>query len=304
MPETGANPLITALKRNSLDDGPGIRTTVFFKGCPLSCRWCQNPEAKSALQQIVYEAGNCVGCLECTRSCGSRAIFIKSDGTYPVDRQKCTLCGQCVKACRTGALSFAGTAYGADQLCQKLLKDIVFFKNSGGGVTFSGGEPTLHLEYLSVLSQKLKENGIHLCIETSGFYDNERFERELLPFLDLVYFDIKIIDREKHKKYCGLYNDSILRNFETLFRSKKVKVLPRVPLVPGITAERENLIAIRDFFQSCGAVEIGLLPYNPLWLSKLPGIGATAEYSRAEWMTSAEKNEVKEIFKGFSFRNF
>ena len=302
MPEAGKNPLVTALKRNSLDDGPGIRTTVFFKGCPLSCVWCQNPEAKSASQQIVHEAGNCAGCLECTRSCGNSAISIK--GAYPVDRQKCSLCGQCVNACRSGALSFAGTALDTDELVKKLLRDAVFYKNSNGGVTFSGGEPALHLEYLSALAKKLKESGIHLCIETSGFYDNERFEKQLLPFLDLVYFDIKIIDREKHKKYCGVYNDAILLNFETLFSGKKVKVLPRVPLVPGITTERDNLTAIRDFFQSCGVEEIALLPYNPLWLSKLPGLGAAAEYDRSDWMTRSEKDDVKEVFKDFRFRNF
>ena len=304
MTEAESKILITALKRNSLDDGPGIRTTVFFKGCPLSCVWCQNPEAKSAMQQIVYERENCVGCLECKHSCSSDSISVRPDSAYPIDRQKCNLCGLCVNSCRSKALTFAGTAYEVDELVKKLLRDAVFFKNSNGGVTFSGGEPALHLEYLSALAKKLKESGIHLCIETSGFYDNEKFERELLPFLDLVYFDIKIFDREKHKKYCGVYNDTILRNFETLFSAKKVKVLPRIPLVPGITTERDNLISIREFFKNCGVEEIGLLPYNPLWLSKLPGIGTTAEYHHTEWMKGTEKDEVKEIFREFSFRGF
>jgi len=299
-----ARPLVSALKRNSLDDGPGIRTTVFFKGCPLSCVWCQNPEAVSASQQLIYDRENCTGCTRCMEACAARAVCIRPDGAYPVDRQKCRLCGFCVKACPAQALRFAGTFYESETLCQKLLRDRVFFKNSNGGVTFSGGEPTLHLEYLSVLARELKENGIHLCLETSGFYEREQFEKELLPFLDLVYFDIKIYDREKHKKYCGVYNDVILRNFEKLFNSKKVKVLPRIPLVPDITSSSENLIAIRDFLKTCGVKEIGLLPYNPLWLSKLAGLGGTARYSRTEWMTIGEKDEVKEVFKDFSFRNF
>ena len=147
-------------------------------------------------------------------------------------------------------------------------------------------------------------NGIHLCIETCGFYDTEQFETKLLPFLDLVYFDIKIIDRENHKKYCGVHNDAILRNFEALFGKNKVEVLPRVPLVPGITAAKDNLSAIREFFGRLGVKEIALLPYNPLWLSKLSSIGADAEYNRAEWMSGGEKDEIKEIFKDFSFRNF
>ena len=304
MAEAGADVLITALKRNSLDDGPGIRTTVFFKGCPLSCVWCQNPEAKSPLQQIAWEAENCAGCLCCMQACAGKAINIQSGGAYPIEKQKCDLCGACVSACKTQALRYAGTVYQTERLVQLLLKDRVFYKNSGGGVTFSGGEPTLHLKYLSHLAQELKKNDINLCIETCGYFNYELFEKELLPFLDLIYFDIKILDRETHKKYCGVYNDVILQNFEALFRGKKIKILPRIPLIPDITATRENLSAIRDFFYKCGVEEIGLLPYNPLWLSKLSSIGAAAGYSRAEWMQAGDKDEIKEIFKEFKFRNF
>jgi pyruvate formate lyase activating enzyme len=236
--------------------------------------------------------------------CGQKTITISRERGYPVDPKKCRACGQCAGACKFRALRFAGNSYTTGELCKKLLKDRVFYKNSGGGVTFSGGEPTANPDYLSELAAKLKEHEIHLCLETSGFYNRDIFEQKLLPCLDLVYFDIKILDRETHKKYCGVYNDVILDNFSALFSSGKVKVLPRIPLVPGITAVRENLIAIRSFFQKCGVREIGLLPYNPLWLSKLSGIGAKAEYSRSEWMESGEKNEIKDIFRDFSFRDF
>ena len=296
--------LITSLKRNSLDDGPGIRTTVFFKGCLLSCVWCQNPETKSPFQQIVYEAADCIGCSRCMQICSSGAVKIQPGGSYPVDKKKCKLCGECIGVCQPHALRFAGTEYTVEELCQKLLKDEVFYKNSNGGVTFSGGEPTLHMAYLSELAAKLKENGIHLCLETCGFYDSECFEKKLLPFLDLVYFDIKIFDSENHRKFCGVNNENILHNFEVLFRGKKTAVLPRVPLIPGITTGRNNLLAIRNFFQYCGVKEIGLLPYNPLWQSKLASINVSPEYKRSEWMTSEEKDEVKEIFKDFSFRDF
>ena len=307
--------LITALKRNSLDDGPGIRTTVFFKGCPLSCTWCQNPETKSALQQIVYEREHCTGCSSCMRSCGEAAISIHEDGSYPIDRQKCGLtnkplafgeqpCDRCVSACPSQALHFGGTAYTTDELCRKLLKDAVFYRNSNGGVTLSGGEPTLHLHYAGELAGKLKKNGIHICLQTCGLYNRALFEQKLLPFLDLVHFDIKLFDNTMHQKYCGVSNETILQNLESLFQGKKVQVLPRIPLVPGITAERENLIEIKGFLYAYGVQEIGLLPYNPLWLSKLPGIGARAEYDRTEWMTVSEKDEIKEIFRDFSFRDF
>ena len=310
MPKAESIPLITTLKRNSLDDGPGIRTTVFFKGCPLSCVWCQNPEALSASQEIVYESKNCTGCSRCMQACGNQAVCLRPDGAYPIDKQKCRLykggppCGQCVGACGEQALRFSGTAYEADELVKKILIDAAFFKNSNGGVTFSGGEPGLYIEYLSVLAQKLKENGIHLCIQTCGLFDDERFEKKLLPYLDLIFFDIKIFDREAHKKYCGVYNDAILRNFETLFNKRKVEILPRIPLVPGITTDKNNLTAIRDFFNKCGVKKIGLLPYNPLWLSKLFSIGVNSGYNHAEWMKNDEKDEIKEVFKDFEFRDF
>ena len=311
----GSNILITSLKRNSLDDGPGIRTTVFFKGCLLSCVWCQNPETKSPFQQIAYDAADCVGCAQCVQACSNKAVSIHQDGRYPVDRKKCRLtrgeqptgeqlCGQCISACESHALRFAGTAYTVDELCGKLLKDEVFYRNSNGGVTFSGGEPTLHMAFLSELARKLKENNIHLCIETCGFYDGECFEKDILPYLDLVYFDIKIFNNENHRKYCGVNNDNILHNFEALFRSKKAEVLPRIPLIPGITTSRDNLFSIRSFLKHCGVKEIGLLPYNPMWLSKLPSINAASDYNHAEWMTGREKDEVKEIFRDFTFRDF
>jgi len=297
-------PLVADFKRNSLDDGPGIRTVVFMKGCPLSCVWCQNPETKSPRQQIVYEADKCMGCRQCMNACMNGAIEIKEDGSYPVDQEICQLCGKCIHACLAQALHFAGTAYSPAQLYEKLIRDEVFYKNSHGGVTFSGGEPTMHLSYLADVAQKLKERNIHICLETCGFYNRERFETELLPFIDLVYFDIKIYDRDQHKRYCGVYNDIILENFAALFSSNKVKVLPRIPLIPGITMEEGNLLAIRNFFRDCRVKEIGLLPYNPLWLSKPQTIGMNRQYDRSEWLKKEESDIIKDIFREFSFKDF
>jgi pyruvate formate lyase activating enzyme len=297
-------PLVADLKRNSLDDGPGIRTVVFMKGCPLSCVWCQNPETKSSQQQIVYEADKCIGCGECMNACMKGAMEIKEDGSYPVDQEICQLCGKCIDACLAQALHFAGTAYSPEQLYKKLIRDEVFYKNSHGGVTFSGGEPTLHMSYLAEVAQKLKERNILICLETCGFYNRERFNRELLPLIDLVYFDIKIHDRDRHIKYCGVYNDIILENFAALYSSNKVKVLPRIPLIPGITMEESNLLAISDFLRNCRVKEIGLLPYNPLWLSKPQTIGMDREYEQSEWLKKEEKEIIKNIFREFSFKDF
>jgi pyruvate formate lyase activating enzyme len=298
------SPLIVDLKRNSLDDGPGIRTTIFFKGCPLSCVWCQNPETKLPSQQVMYEADKCVGCQECMKACSQSAIHISLDGAYPIDVEKCQLCGNCVRACLSKALQFAGEAYDLDDLCKKLMRDAVFFKNSNGGVTFSGGEATLHLDYVSQLARKLKENQIHLCLETCGLYHRERFDLELLPYLDLVYFDIKLFDGEKHRKFCGVPNDIILNNFKALIQDGRVAVLPRIPLIPGYTDDDENLESIRDFFKECGIKEIGLLPYNPLWLSKSRSLGVEPEKSFQDNRIKLDTRRIKKIFEDFSYRDF
>jgi pyruvate formate lyase activating enzyme len=237
-------------------------------------------------------------------ACAASALRLKPDGSYPVDRGACKLCGACVCACPSGALRFVGTAYDVEALCKKLLRDEPFYRNSGGGVTFSGGEPTLHSDYVSALAKLLKKNGIHICIETCGLYERRRFEETLLPYIDLICFDIKLYDREKHRRYCGVPNDTIIENFKALCKNGAVALLPRIPLVPGITADEENLKEIRSFLRECDVKELGLLPYNPLWLSKLKSIGVEPEYGFDKWMRAEEKERVKEIFKGFVFRDF
>jgi len=296
--------LVADIKRNALDDGPGIRTTLFSKGCHLSCVWCQNPETKSPKQELLYDSKSCIGCGNCMKACEQAAIAIQSDGVYPVDKLSCILCGKCVSACPVQAIRFAGRHYEVDELCNKLLQDAIFFKHSGGGVTFSGGEPTFHLDFISIVAANLKQRGTHLCLETCGLYNHENFKAKLLPFLDLVYFDIKIFDGDKHKKYCGVPNAGILENFKLLIKEASVNVLPRIPLIPDITTDTENLLAIKNFLQDCGINKVGLLPYNPLWLSKPSNTKETALYTRNEWMSKEEREAIKEIFKGFVFRNF
>jgi pyruvate formate lyase activating enzyme len=295
-------PLIADLKRNSLDDGPGIRTTVFFKGCPLSCVWCQNPEAKSFERQLMYERSSCLRCGECVAVCPQNAIDFQRDG-YPVDTTSCVLCGQCIRVCPSEALRFVGSSYSVEELCAKLLKDEVFFKNSGGGVTLSGGEATARIDYVAELAKALKMRGVHICLETGGFYDGGMFKNKLLPFLDLIYFDIKIFDRAAHIQYCGAPNDVILENFKNLIH-EGIPILPRIPLIPGITSKPENLEAIRIFLKSCGVTEIGLLPYNPLWLSKPETLGIVPDYTCSTWMTQEERKNIQEIFSDFSFKPF
>ncbi len=295
--------LIADIKRNSLDDGPGIRTLVFFKGCPLDCVWCQNPETKSPRQEIVYRAEKCLGCGECRKACKEGAIDLSSGG-YPVDKSRCTVCGACVKACPEEALEFAGRVYDEEELTKLLTKDAVFYRNTGGGVTLSGGEPGMHPAYLRRLLPLLKERGINVCMETCGQYDRQSFEEYILQFLDLVYFDLKLFDAGEHERFCGIGNRAILANFEALLADESVDILPRIPLVPGVTATDENLSAIRDYLSGLSIHKVELLPYNPLWLSKLDALGVKSGYERRTWMDAGEKGHVRNIFDGFEINAF
>ena len=295
-------PYIVEIKRNSLDDGPGIRTVIFFKGCPLSCVWCQNPETKSPNQEFIYEQEKCTECRDCIDNCKYDCIDLDLD--YPIKKENCTYCGECIKICQASALKFAGYQYELSKLLEIILKDRPFFQNSGGGVTFSGGEPTMHMTYLHNLLIQLKNENIHTCLETCGYYNKEKFEKLLLPYLDLIYFDLKLFDPQKHQAYCKRSNKVILRNFKGLVKNEEMEVLPRIPLIPDITATEDNLKEWAKYLNDLGIKKIGLLPYNPLWTSKMKTLGKKEQYGRSEWMSKKEKQLVKKIFHEFEYRDF
>lgn len=296
------NPLIVSIKRNALDDGPGIRTVIFFKGCPLSCVWCQNPENVSITQEISFDKSACIGCKQCLAICNLNAIDFSDPNR--IKRHICNLCGKCIQACPTNALAFVGLEYSIQQLVEILLQDRIFYKNSGGGVTLSGGEPTIHLKFLSELLNELKRESIHITLETCGFYDQEKFDELILPNLDLIYFDLKFFNPQLHERYCKRPNVKIFRNFEHLIQQKRVEVLPRIPLIPNITATTENLQYLAQYLRDLNISKIGLLPYNPLWLSKVEKIGMTPEYNYEKWLEKDEKERIKQIFSDFSFEDF
>ena len=302
--ESKLKTLILEIKGNSLDDGPGIRTVVFFKGCPLSCIWCHNPESKSSDAELSFDRNECVGCGACESACPEEAI----DRTrpYPVNRGKCTLCFRCCDVCPSQALSPVGSAMTAQQIITIIERDIPFYNTSGGGVTLSGGEPALYMDFVSHLLRPLKDRKIHTIIETCGFFNNRRFMDLVYPYLDAVYMDLKLFDREDHRRYCGVPNDAILDNFRNLhelYLNGGIEVLPRIPLVPGITATGENLRDLVGFLKNCNASRVALLPYNPLWPAKSDKIGAGNAMPSGEcmkgWMPAAEVKRCEAIFDGF-----
>ena len=296
-------PLILEIKGNSLDDGPGIRSVVFFKGCPLDCSWCHNPESKRTVAEMSYDPAECVGCDACLDACGRGAL--SRDGAHFIDRDRCDMCLECVEACPSGALSRVGKPMSVQEVAAEIEKDLPFFRTSGGGATMSGGEPTMFPSFLARLVGRLEEGGVGSIVETCGYYDAGAFERELLPLLDAVYFDLKIMDDEVHRRECGVSNERILENFERLGREcarRGTELLPRVPLIPGVTATPANLRAIADFLKSCGAARVALLEYNPLWLEKSAKLGCTTrragEAAMRSWMPREDVQECRRAMAG------
>jgi len=279
--------LILDIKGNSLDDGPGIRTVVFFKGCPLNCVWCHNPESKRATPELSWDGRECIGCYSCKNVCALNAIIPGS--THFINRAVCNLCFACVDVCPSGAMSKVGKLMAVEDIIQTIIKDKPFFDTSGGGVTLSGGEPTVYMQFASELLKALKKIKIHTLIETGGYFNGDEFEANIVPYCDMVYYDIKLIEDFKHKKYCGVSNAKILQNFKKLVelsQKNAIQVMPRIPLVPGITATKHNIEGIAHFLRECGVNRVQLLRYNPLWPEKCFKIGSNGNIDKAltQWM--------------------
>lgn len=298
------SPLLFEIKGNALDDGPGIRTVVFFKGCPLSCVWCHNPEGRDPGPNIAFETAVCVACDTCIGACPDSALDRRNP--FFIDRERCSLCFACVETCPSGALSRVGRHRTIDEVVESIRRDLPFFRNSGGGVTLSGGEPTEFMDYAAALARSLRELGVHVLLETCGLFDLRRFRERLYPHLDQIYCDLKFVDPAAHRRYCGAPNDRILANVAALHREAEsggVPILVRVPLVPGLTAVDENLAAMAALLRSYGIRRLALLPYNPLWSSKMARLGrrmpAVPGVDFERWMSAEDLARCRAHFEGF-----
>ena len=268
------------IERNSYVDGPGIRTTVFFKGCNLRCAWCHNPESQIARPQMMFYKNKCTGCGKCKEKC-------------PNHLESCELCGKCTIYCPHDARDICGKEYTVDEVMREILKDKVFYENSGGGVTFSGGECMLQIDFLEAILKECKNNGVHTAVDTAGHVPYERFER-ILPYTDLFLYDIKCFDSEKHKQYTGVGNELILENLKRLLATDK-SVWIRIPIIPTVNDTEEEIRSIRSFLLSCGTPEkVELLPYHAMGEHKYAAIGKKVKMFS---VPSEEKiRQLKNIF--------
>ena len=287
-------PLIVDIKRHSFEDGPGIRSVVFFKGCSLRCIFCHNPETQNPRTEIAFSEQKCIGCGKCADSCSKGAINISSQNH--IDRNMCVRCGNCTRVCPGNALRLIGCYYSVETLTEILLRDVTFYRHSGGGVTLSGGECTIYPNYLESLLRCLKSKGIHVVLETSGYFAYDVFKRKVLPYIDLIYYDIKIADPTDHTKYTGKSNRIIFKNFQLLLREEKVNILPRIPFIPGITSTMKNLRAIVNFLFEAGAHRVSLLPYNPLGIDKYVSLGRTRPPLCQEFVKPDDERKINALF--------
>ena len=298
--------LILHLQRLSTEDGPGIRTTVFFKGCPLHCLWCHNPESISTQPQTQWIETRCIGCGTCLETCPNGALSRAQDGRILIDRGICQGCGDCAAACPTNAMELLGIHANLDDLVQELLKDRAYF-GTDGGVTASGGEPTLQSEFLTRLFARLQAEGIHTALDTCGVCSLETLQT-ILPYTNLVLFDLKLINGQEHVALTGQNNKRVLSNLQSvtaLLRDQfpQTGLWIRTPLIPGTTTLDSNLLEIGAFLKQLdGQVSRWeLCAFNNLCRDKYRRLGLEWQYAETPLMTQAELDRCLEIARSSLF---
>lgn len=270
--------MIYNIQRMSTQDGPGMRTTVFLKGCPLSCLWCSNPESQALRPQLLVFSNLCIGCGRCLEACPHGAVTREEDG-FNRDLAICTNCGTCAEVCPSKARVMSGKAMDVDEVMKVVRKDALFYANSDGGVTFGGGEPTSGGDFLVEMLEASRKEGFHTCLDTCGHCAPEQFKRAL-DKSELLLFDCKHMDPEQHKKLTGVDNALILQNLRATL-SSGVPVRIRIPLMPGLNDSEENIAALAAFLGEYGKDEVDVLPCHAFGRSKYDALRLPAPVMRA-----------------------
>lgn len=285
------------IQRYSVNDGPGIRTTVFFKGCPLRCLWCDNPESQLMHPRLFCFEMLCVKCYKCVAACATGATTIGEDQSIKIDRGLCTACGACVKVCLSEARVISGRLMTSDEVVNVVKRDILFYRNSGGGVTASGGEPTYQPDFLFEIFQKCQQAGLHTALDTSGYVRWETLRR-ILGCVDLVLFDIKHMDPLRHRELTGVDNKLILENIRKI-SNEGVPLIARVPLIPGWNDSEENIKSTAELLTQLRIVRVDILPYHQFGMRKYERLGIIFKLNAVQPYTEEQVEAIKKSLEAY-----
>ena len=295
--DTAVAGLIFDLQRFSLHDGPGIRTLVFMKGCPLTCAWCSNPESQQTRPEVMYYKDKCIECFSCITACPNSEVLRQK---WPLVLDECEGCGSCVTACYAEARQLIGRQVTVDEVLETVLRDVVFYEESGGGVTVGGGEPTLQADFVSRFLEQCREHSLHTAIETCGFTSWEIFSR-VLQHVDLLLLDIKHMDPDRHKAQTGVGNEQILENARRAAAGGQ-DIIIRLPLIPGFNDGIDNLIQLGEFIRDelYPVRRIDILPYHSTGESKSTRLGKAYGLNDASLQSPEEISDVQEILQAYN----
>lgn len=289
--------IIFDIKKFSTHDGPGIRTTVFLKGCPLSCWWCHNPESQRTFREKLYAIGRCVGCRECMAACPEKAIRAMETGLC-TDADKCLLCGSCADVCLAEACEMAGREVTVSQVMAEIEKDTAFYDESFGGVTFSGGEPLAQPDFLFALLKACRDRWIHTVLDTSGYTTWQVLDR-IRHHVDIFLFDLKLMDDEKHRMVTGVSNRTVLENLLALSADGH-RIRIRIPVIPGITDDEDNVSAIGVFAAALPSMpQVDLLPYHVFAAAKYERLGKDYRLQDTRPPTADSMARLAELLQRF-----
>jgi pyruvate formate lyase activating enzyme len=292
------NPLIFDIKRYAINDGPGIRIVIFLKGCNLNCAWCHNPESISGEAERLYTLSKCIKCGTCVIACPEKAITLTNDCII-TDQELCKMWGKCAEVCPTKALEISGKIIPLNEIIHEIEKERVFFDQSGGGVTFSGGEPLLQYRFLVQLLDECGRRGIHRAVDTAGFVNTDII-LEVAKRSDLFLYDLKMMDSEKHRKWIGSPNEKILENLVILAKTG-AKIVIRVPLIGGVNDDEENIEATARFVAKLSGEkkEVNLLPYHKIAQTKYHKLGRPEDFQLLEEPCKESQLKAVAIFREF-----
>lgn len=285
--------VIFNIQKFSINDGPGIRTVVFFKGCPLHCKWCANPESQLAKIQILWDKKKCLHCHHCLEICLQKAIFLKDDNIF-IDTNKCTLCKQCINTCPQKALTSEGEIKTVQQVLDIVLQDEVFYEESDGGITLSGGEFLMQTQFAKELLIAAKEKNLHTCCETTGFCTPEKFQH-IIQYIDYILFDLKHWNSQKHLEGTGVDNKLILTNMKYAISTGK-KVLPRIPVIPKFNDSLEDAKRFCEVLHDVGSNQCQLLPFHQFGENKYYLLNKKYAYENQPALHHEDLQDYLQIF--------